>query len=311
VKIIRTAYRFCGLKEIASVTLLSAGLATVCVAAEFDCVIEPRQVLEIRSTLEGVVERVGAERGDLVRKGQKLAVIDSRVDRAQAAIEKQRSEMWGATHAAESKVALGVKKLRRAQELQRQNFVTDQARDEALSDKELAESELMVANDNRRLAKLELQRQEELVRQKTIRSPINGVVMERLINPGELAEAGVGRKAIMKLAEIDVLNVDVLLPAQAYGQVNIGMGVDVIPEIPASTHHQATLKVIDRVLDAASGTFGVRLELPNPQQKLPAGIRCKAKFLDLSVKSAARQSDSPKPRSPLAVKATQSIVMGH
>jgi hypothetical protein len=35
---------------------------------------------------------------------------------------------------------------------------------------------------------------------------------------------------------------------------------------------------VDRVLDAASGTFGVRLALPNPQQRLPAGIRCKVQF---------------------------------
>jgi hypothetical protein len=36
--------------------------------------------------------------------------------------------------------------------------------------------------------------------------------------------------------------------------------------------------VVDQVLDAASGTFGVRLALPNPGQQLPAGIRCKVQF---------------------------------
>jgi hypothetical protein len=36
--------------------------------------------------------------------------------------------------------------------------------------------------------------------------------------------------------------------------------------------------VVDQVLDAASGTFGVRLALPNPERQLPAGIRCKVLF---------------------------------
>ena len=36
-----------------------------------------------------------------------------------------------------------------------------------------------------------------------------------------------------------------------------------------------------RVLDAASGTFGVRLELPNPQRKIPAGVRCSVAFPDI------------------------------
>jgi len=42
--------------------------------------------------------------------------------------------------------------------------------------------------------------------------------------------------------------------------------------------YAATVTVVDRVLDAASGTFGVRLTLPNPDLQLPAGIRCKVRF---------------------------------
>ena len=49
-----------------------------------------------------------------------------------------------------------------------------------------------------------------------------------------------------------------------------------IQEAVRSGRYTATVKVIDRVMDAASGTFGVRMELPNPGLKLPAGIRCKA-----------------------------------
>ena len=145
-----------------------------------------------------------------------------------------------------------------------------------------------MARDNRKLADLEHTRQQAIITLKSIRSPINGVVMERILNPGELAEAGVGRKPILKLAEMDVLYVEVLLPAEAFGQVKPGMIVDVTSEIPAGTHHKATVKLIDRVLDAASGTFGVRLELPNPQFKLPAGVRCKANFTEVTAKSSAR-----------------------
>ena len=40
----------------------------------------------------------------------------------------------------------------------------------------------------------------------------------------------------------------------------------------------ATVTIVDQVLDAASGTIGIRLELPNPGYALPAGIRCHARF---------------------------------
>ena len=268
--------------------VLCAGVSAAALAAEFDCIIEPRQVLELRSPIEGLIERVNVDRGDYVRKGQELAVLDTAVERVQAAIASQRSQMEGAVRSGESRVEFSTRKSERAQELHRQNFLSAQVRDEAVTEKRLAEAELRDATDNRKLAELEHKRQLEIIRLKTIRSPVNGVVTERILNPGELAEAGVGRKPMLKLAEIDPLYVEVLLPTEAYGKVKHGMAIQVTPEIPAGSRYRATVKVIDRVLDAASGTFGVRLELPNPQRKIPAGIRCQAVFPDIDAALAGK-----------------------
>ena len=263
-------------------------LASACVAAPwtaaagtFDCVIEPRRVIEVRAPLEGLIERITVDRGDTVRKGQELVYLDTSVDRAAAAIARQRAVMDGAIHSSESRVEFADAKLARTQRLITGNFVSAQAREEAATEQRLAQAELQDARDNRKLAELELARQMEIIRQKTIRSPLDGVVVERILHPGEFAEAGVGRKAILKLAEIDTLYVEVLLPVEAYGRVRAGMEVDVLPEIPVGARYTAHVKVVDRLVDAASGTFGVRLELPNPQRKLPAGIRCKADFQDM------------------------------
>jgi len=42
--------------------------------------------------------------------------------------------------------------------------------------------------------------------------------------------------------------------------------------------HIATVSVIDKVLDSASDTFGVRLMVPNPTHDMPAGVNCTATF---------------------------------
>ena len=42
--------------------------------------------------------------------------------------------------------------------------------------------------------------------------------------------------------------------------------------------YDAKVTVVDRVVDAASGLFGVRLELPNPDYKLSAGLKCQVTF---------------------------------
>lgn len=269
-----------------ALSCILAALAQPGVAGEFDCVIEPRQVLELRAPIEGLIESISVDRGDLVRRGQTLAVLDSSVDRASAAVARQRSQMEGAIRSGESRVEFSSRKFDRVQNLQSQHFVSAQARDEAATEKRLAESEFLDAKDNRRLAELELQRQMEIIRLKTILSPIDGVVVERMQHPGEFAEAGVGRKPIFKLAELDVLHVEVLLPVEAYGRVKRGMSALVVPEIPAGARYTAKVTVIDRLVDAASGTFGVRMELPNPQRRLPAGIRCKAAFEGIDATAA-------------------------
>lgn len=262
----------------------AAGLLTVAkiaTGAEFNCVIEPRQVLELRSPIEGLIERVNVDRGDYVKKGQELAVLDTSVDRVQAAIAGHRSQMDGAVLSWQSRGELSSKKSSRMDELHRQNYLSAQAREEAATEKRVSEAELRDALDNRKLAELEHKRQLEIIRLKTIRSPVNGVITERVLNPGELAEAGVGRKPMLKLAEIDTLYVEVILPVAAYGKVKLGSAIRVMPDIPAGSQHRATVKVVDKVLDAASGTFGVRLELPNQERKIPSGIRCRAVFQDI------------------------------
>lgn len=56
------------------------------------------------------------------------------------------------------------------------------------------------------------------------------------------------------------------------------MRAQIMPEAPVNGAYEARVTVVDRVVDAASGTFGVRLELPNPGYKLPAVLKCKARF---------------------------------
>lgn len=261
---------------------------------EFDCLLEPRQVLELRSPIEGLIDRINVDRGDYVKKGQELALLDIGVDRLQASMAQLRSQMEGAVGAWQSRGELSARKSSRFEELHRSSMATTQMRDEAAAEKRIAEAELQDAMDNRKLAELEHKRQLEIIRLKTIRSPINGVITERLQNPGELAESGVGRKPMLKMADIDVLNVEVLLPAEAYGKIRTGMSAFVTPEIPPGTRLRATVKVVDPVLDAASRTLGVRLELGNPQRKIPGGSHCRVEFPDVSdAATVKRHKTSP------------------
>lgn len=129
---------------------------------------------------------------------------------------------------------------------------------------------------NRRLAELELSRAMAELQQRTVRSPITGVVVKRFLSPGEF----VNHAPIVELAQLDPLRVEVFAPVALLGQVRVGARAQVMPEAPVGGTYAARVTIVDRVLDAASGTFGVRLALANPGYRLPAGLRCKVRLLE-------------------------------
>jgi RND family efflux transporter MFP subunit len=259
---------------------VAAALFAVLPAAaqqDFDCIIEAKQMVDIRSPVEGLIEKVAVERGEVVKRGQVVVTLESGPERATLAVAKQRAGAIGAVKSAEAKLDLAVKKEKRAEELARQSFISSNALEEARTERSLAESELKVARENQRLAELEVQRAAEVLNLRTIRTPVSGVVVDRYMKSGEMATTNL-KDPILRVAEIDPLNVEVVLPASMYGSIQQGDRAEVSPETPPQKF-VARVKVVDRVINAASGTFGVRLELPNEKQLVPAGAKCRMRFL--------------------------------
>ena len=163
----------------------------------------------------------------------------------------------------------------RVKELYAKEVVPTEKRDEALTEHRLAELAVREAEIDKRLRVLELGRAEEVLARRTIRSPVNGIVHERLMSPGEFVHE---QSSVMTIAEINPLNVEVFVPIALYSAVKMGMKAEVTPEAPVGGVHTATVTVVDQVFDAASGTFGVRLEIPNPGLRLQAGVACTVRF---------------------------------
>lgn len=244
----------------------------------FACLIEPFQRIELRSPVEARIDAVHVDRGAEVRKGQLLVELDSAAERAALAGARYRAVMEGELASADSRVEAAKEKLERREAMVRERFISAQDRDDTRTEVQQAEASRTQAQDNRRLAQIEQQRLTELVEQRRLRSPFTGVVTERLQNVGEIAQAGEGARAILRLAQTHPLRVEVVLPVAMYGKVQKGAKASVEAEAPLSGRYEAVVTVVDRVVDSASGTFGVRLELPNPQGTIPAGIKCRVGF---------------------------------
>lgn len=274
------------MKALSLLLLSSAALAQApkpaaapAAANGFDCLIEPNQRIEIRSPTNALIDKILVERGSAVRAGDTLVLLDGSVEREALAGAQQRAESEAELRVARARADYAREKFRRREDLREQHYITAQDRDEAQAELRVAEAELALAVDNRRLAGIESRRLDAVLKQRALKAPFSGVVTDRLQNPGELAFTGEGSRPILKMAQTNPLRVEVVLPVSVLGQIKAGRPAEITPESPLKGSWQAQVKVVDRVMDSASGSFGVRLELPNPGGDIPAGVRCKVRFL--------------------------------
>ena len=266
----------CGLALVAALVTNSAAAQPIA-QRRFDCVVEPQQVVKLSSQATGLITRLDVDRGDVIRKGQVLGTLSDEVERANLALARARATNDHDIAGGQARLAYLQRKSGRASQLVTGNLVSRNTSEEAEAEMKVAENQLRLAVLNHQVAQLEVAQAEALLRQRALVSPIDGVVMERLLRPGEFRN---DQSPVFSLAQIDPLRVEVFVPASFHGQVRAGMAGEVTPEAGLAGPLRAVVTVVDPVMDSASGTFGVRLSLPNAALALPAGIRCSVRFAD-------------------------------
>lgn len=212
-----------------------------------DCLIEPHMSVDVATATSGIVRDIDVDRGDMVENKQVLAHLKDDVEMADLAQAKAR-------------MALALRKFKRLKTLSKKEMIASEKLDEAKSEYELA--------------KAEFQKASALLQQRTITSPFEGVIVERYVSQGELVD----NNKIVRMAQINPLNVEIVAPVSMLGDFTKGTVIEVYPEGPSMGTFEARVLRVDRVVDAASGMFRVRLNLPNPDYKISAGVRCKAVF---------------------------------
>jgi len=255
--------------------------------SKLDCVIEPQQTVKLSSPVSGVIDRLDVDRGDIIRSGQIVGKLEDSVENSTLALAKAKASNGYTIAALETKLVFQRRKFERLSKLSDNMFSSVTALEDAESDYLVTEQQLSEAKLNREVAQLDVLRSQDLVNQRTLRSPIDGVVVERLLVPGEYRNE---QSPVMTLAQINPLRVEVFVPTAYYGQIRVGENATIYPEQPIGGTYTATVTVVDRVHDAASGTFGVRLALPNPDLVLPAGIRCDVRFAKTPLSAQAEES---------------------
>ena len=239
-----------------------------------DCLIEPHTVSELETREIGALEAVLVDRGDLVTAGQPVARLESSIEEIAVELMRARAQMDDELEEARVRADFAARRLERTSRLMERSTISDHEHDEATTQAMEAKLRLGQARQRQKIAQLELKRAEEQLERRTLRSPIDGVVVKRMLQVGESVED----RPILEIAGADPLNVEIIKPVSEFGTVEVGQIARVMPRFPGATPVSARVTVVDSLIDAASGTFGVRLELANPDRAIPGGVRCEVSF---------------------------------
>lgn len=261
----------CFLPSAVFVGLASLSHADTLVA---DCIITPHQVTELSAPVMGVIEEVYVDKSDKVQKGQVVAQLEASVEQAAVNLARARSEITSEVREGKVNSAFDQKRKNRMESLFKQKTISEDIRDEVQREAELAKLRLEQAEDLKRIREYELQGMEAKLKQKTVVAPFDGYVLERYKNKGEFVE----EQPILRIAQLDILNVEAVLPIERFGHIRTNMTANILVPAFPDIRKSAKVTVVDSVGNAASSTFGVRLQLKNPNNEIPAGLRCQAEF---------------------------------
>lgn len=261
---------------VSSLSLVQVGYANRVALSDVDCLIEPSMVVELGTAVPGLLDVLVFDRNDFVSEGAVMGKLESSVEATLVEIAEQVASSSTGVQLRQISASFGARTQQRNQELLASKSISAQNMDQVTTETKIAELQLQQEREANRLAELEVSRAKAALNRRYIKSPISGTVTQRYRHPGEFVDSD----PIFQIAQLNPLHVEVLLPVSELGTVSVGSRVDVRLDVPGFDNDTFTGKIhrIDAVADAASGTYGVRVELQNPDFKIPSGVRCLADF---------------------------------
>jgi HlyD family secretion protein len=231
-----------------------------------------RERIEISPRFLGMVKWIGVKKGDAVTNGQVVVKLDDTEYRARLL------EAEGQLSAAKAAVERDELNYERIKNLIRTDIESKQSDDNARLALEGDRASLRSAQGTYDLAKT-------YVDWCVIRSPINGVVLEKLVNPDELVmpqSFGGARgpsTALLAVADLKDLQVEIDLNEADLSKITLNQKCRVSPEAYPDKTYAGTVAEIAPEADRAKGTLQIKVQIVNPDKYLTPQLSAKVDFL--------------------------------
>jgi membrane fusion protein, multidrug efflux system len=218
--------------------------------------VEQSSTVLLTTQITARVLEVPVKVGDLVKKGDLLARWDARLTQATLDANRQFVET------SNIKIKNETRQVERYTDLEKHHMGTP-------LDLEKAEVALADAREQLAKATLGLRQAEIELERVQMRSPIDGIVLERLVNPGETTH---NDQAVMKLGAIETVLMAAKVTEEKIYSMQLGLSAEInFPAFPAETFQGKVFK-IDPNIDPVTRTFTSYIEIQNPHFRLKPGL---------------------------------------
>jgi RND family efflux transporter MFP subunit len=243
--------------------------------------LNPAQVVEVRAQVPGLVTRLAVDRGDVVRAGQLLAVIDAEGIRSAAAGAQAQ------VSAAQANLAVALQRLESSRKLFEKGAISEIDMKTAQAGYEAAGGQLAAARAQAAAAG-------ESARRASVASPIGGEVSLRHISQGEAVSPGDPLLTVVNATELELSG---QIPVQQAANVRPGQRVEFTLDAYPGQKLEGSVARVEPTADPATRQVGVYLRLANTGRRIVGGLFATGRVLTgnadsvLSVPAAALRQD--------------------
>jgi membrane fusion protein (multidrug efflux system) len=200
------------------------------------------EAVEIKNQIAGLIEKIGFQEGQSVKKGQMLIMIDAQKINAVLA-------------QAEANLGMAQTTFDRLSSLITAGAISQQEFDQAKSDLEAkkAEADLIKAQ----------------LKETVISASFDGVMGERKVSLGQFVEQGT---TLTHLISQDPMKAEFHVPERSLGQLKVGQSIEVTVAAYPQETFTGQVYFIDPQIDEQTRTALVKARIPNPEGKLRRGM---------------------------------------
>lgn len=239
---------------------------------------EPYRTIEVAAAEPGIVASIEVHEGDSVEKGKVLAVLDQDLLDALLAIAEQNMRAQGSLDSAKAELELAQHRLKKLLLLREQGNASQDEVERTRADVAIAQAHVRAATEERLIRKLEYRKIQAQVEHRTLRAPIDGVVLEIHKEIGEYVAPNDPR--VVTLVQLDPLLATFSLDAERAAALREGQAITVtslgvtLDATAAPVAMKGIVEFVAPVTSAESGTVRVKIRIPNPDGRYRAGERC-------------------------------------